>query len=103
MIVAHKYSLEKPNIRLLDVLIIIIISINKKNIYFFFSFFFWFCVLCFVFCVLCFMFCVLCFVFCVLCFFFFYEKVACIIISQLQSVRQLPQSFSKSISNISLP
>ena len=82
MIVAHKYSLKKPNIRLLDVLTIIIISINKKIYIFFFLFFL--LVLCFV-------------------FFFFSEKVACIIISQLQSVRQLSQSFSKSISNISLP
>lgn len=34
---------------------------------------------------------------------FFVEKVACIVISQLQSVSQLPQTFSKSNKNISFP
>ena len=34
---------------------------------------------------------------------FFVEKVTCIVISQLQSVSQLPQTFSKSNNNISFP
>lgn len=34
---------------------------------------------------------------------FFIEKVARIVISQLQSARQLPQTFSKSNKNISFP